>query len=271
MPEFDFSINPEEASRIIESFIKSYVEERAKGVVIGLSGGLDSSVVATLCTRALGKDRVLGLMLPERQSSAEDVRDAALVCEKLGIKYECLDISEIVDVLRETLEKKPDIKALANLKARARMIVLYYYANTMNLMVAGTSNKSEIVVGYYTKYGDGGSDFLPIGDLYKTQVRQLASYLGIPRHIIKKVPTAGLWKGQADEKEMGIKYEKLDKVLRGFELELPSERIAGLADVSEKEVKRIKKLHENSRHKRQMPPIPKIGLKTVGIDWKENI
>ncbi len=271
-PDFDLAIDLEEVSKIIESFIRQYVTERGQnGVVIGMSGGLDSSVVAVLCVRALGRDKVLGLMLPESGSSAEDMKDAVLVCEKLGIKYECVDISEIVNVMAETLGDKPDVKALANVKARARMIVLYYYANTMRRMVAGTSNKTELLVGYFTKYGDGGSDLLPIGDLYKAQVRQLSRYLGIPDNIIRKVPTAGLWRGQTDEGEMGIKYDKLDKILRGFELELPAKRIAEVACVPESEVKRIRKMHESTRHKRQAAPIPKIGLKTVGIDWKENV
>lgn len=271
-PEFDLAIDPREVSKIIESFIRQYVMERGQeGVVIGMSGGIDSCVAAALCARALGKDKVLGLMLPERNSSAEDMKDAALFCRKLGIRCECVDISEIVDVIAETLADKPDAKALANIKARARMIVLYYYANTMRRMVAGTSNKSELLVGYFTKYGDGGSDFMPIGDIYKAQVRQLAAYLKIPERIISKPPTAGLWRRQTDEGEMGIKYGKLDLILRGLEVEAPAKRIAETAGVPEKEVERIRRMHENSRHKRQGAPIPKIGLKTVGMDWKENI
>lgn len=271
-PEFDLGINAEEICKMLESFIRQYVKERGqKGVVLGLSGGIDSCVVAALCARVLGKENVLALILPESNSPVEDMRDALAVAKKLGIEYECVDISEIVQVISETVDGNADRTAIANVKARARMIILYYYANTLRRMVAGTSNKTELLVGYFTKYGDGGADFLPIGDLYKAQVRQLAEYLGIPRQIIEKAPTAGLWRGQTDEGEMGITYAKLDKILRGFELELPQKKIARIVEVTESEVERVREMHECSRHKRQSAPIPKIGIKTIGMDWKENI
>ena len=128
-----------------------------------------------------------------------------------------------------------------------------------------------MLIGYFTKYGDGGSDFMPIGDLYKTQVYQLARYLEIPEPILNKAPSAGLWKGQTDEQELGISYEKLDKILYSLERKMPVNKIAALADVTEKEVLRIKEMRKVSQHKRNMPLIPKAGLRTIGLDWRSPV
>ncbi|MEM2715772.1 MAG: NAD(+) synthase, partial [Candidatus Thermoplasmatota archaeon] len=157
---------------------------------------------------------------------------------------------------------------LGNIKARLRMIFLYQFANSKNALVCGTSNKTELMIGYFTKYGDGASDILPIGDLYKTQVYQLARYVGIPEEILKKPPTAGLWKGQTDEKELGISYEKLDKILYGLERQKSFEEISKIAEVSIEEVKRIYGMVKKTEHKRKFPVIPKISFRTIGIDWR---
>ncbi|RLI81584.1 NAD(+) synthase, partial [Archaeoglobales archaeon] len=161
----------EKVTDTICNFIERYIKEsNADGVVVGLSGGVDSSTVAFLCVRALGKERVLGLVMPEVGITAEeDIRDAIDIAEILGIKYKTVEINEIVNLFKEKLGEGGKL-AEANLKPRIRMIINYYHANRMNRLVAGTGNKSELMIGYFTKYGDGGVDFLPIGDLYKTEV-----------------------------------------------------------------------------------------------------
>jgi NAD+ synthase len=166
---------------------------------------------------------------------------------------------------------KPDKYALANMKARIRMVLLFEYANMTSGLVCGTSNKSEILVGYFTKYGDGGVDIMPIGDVYKTQVRELAKYLKIPNEIISKPPTAGLWHGQTDEEELKLSYSKLDKILVGLEKKIDIKETAKLADVEEPAVKRIRKMRVNSQHKRRNALIPKLGLRTSGLDWRSPI
>ncbi|MGA9351220.1 MAG: NAD+ synthase [Anaerolineae bacterium] len=195
----------------ISNWIRERVEEAgAKGVVLGISGGIDSSVTAVLAKRGLG-DRVLGLIMP-CHSNPTDVEQARQVAAKFGIETEYVDLTPVFDRLLEALPPG-DRVATGNLKARLRMAVWYYFANSRNYLVAGTGNKSEIKCGYFTKYGDGGVDILPLGDLLKTQVRELARELGIPDEIIVKPPSAGLWEGQTDEGEMGITYEELDKAL----------------------------------------------------------
>jgi NAD+ synthase len=152
---------------------------------------------------------------------------------------------------------------------RARMIVLFHQAKLMNRIVMGTSNKSELLIGYFTKFGDGGADFYPIGDLYKTEVKELAKNIGIPENLIEKVPTAGLWVGQTDEGEMGISYENLDVILLGIELGLTSEEIVNKTGLDPKLVDSVWNKHRTSVHKRKMPLAPKIGIRTLGLDWRE--
>ncbi len=257
---------PDYAEETIIRFIRDFVGD--KNVVIGLSGGLDSSTVAFLCVKALGKDRVLGVHMPDSVTPKEDRDDAKLVAKKLGIELRIIEIGEIVEKMKEKIKLKNEMST-ANLKARIRMAILYSIANDENRLVAGTSNKSEILIGYFTKYGDGASDFVPIGDLYKTQVRMLAEKMGVPSHIISKAPTAGLLPGQSDEKEIGVKYEILDKILYGMELGFKEDKIAEILDIDAKIVKRVFDMHERSRHKRVMLYIPKIGVRTVNTDWRE--
>ncbi|HIP57929.1 MAG TPA: NAD(+) synthase, partial [Archaeoglobus profundus] len=141
---------------------------------------------------------------------------------------------------------------------RVRMTICYYYANSLGYLVAGTGNKSELMTGYFTKYGDGGVDFLPIGDLYKTEVFELAKYLGVPEKIIKKIPSAGLWAGQTDEDELGITYNKLDTILKGLEIGYSPNEICKIYNVKEEDVRRVIHLIESSKHKRELPPIVKV-------------
>lgn len=261
----------EDQVRVVTSFIRHHLEDSGRaGVVVGMSGGIDSSVVAKLCADAIGPDMVLGMWLGEGPAEGEDYRDARDWARAIGISFRQFDIAPLVrgfcDHLHVDLK---DVVGVGNIKARVRMIVLYDIARRENRLVMGTGNKSEVLVGYWTKFGDGGVDFLPIGDLYKTQVRGMAKLLGIPQRIIDKVPSAGLWPGQTDEGELDVSYEELDRVLLGMELRLSSEDIAERAGVNREVVERIERLHRATVHKRKTPLIPKVGIRTVGLDWRE--
>jgi NAD+ synthase len=233
-------------SERISRWIRDQVEAAgAAGVLVGLSGGIDSAVVAVLARRALG-DNVLALLLP-CHSLAEDERDALLVAEAFGIRREQVDLSPVYDVF---LCQLPDAGQMCqgNLKPRLRMAVLYYFANKLNYLVAGTGNKSERSMGYFTKFGDGGADFLPIGDLTKSQVRKLAEELEIPPRIIDRPPGAGFWAGQTDEEEMNIRYEDLDKIIISLEKKKEPK-------LPRNQVSYVKGMIARSRHKRNTPPI----------------
>jgi len=260
----------EEHVPLIESFIAHQVEVSGrKGVVLGLSGGVDSALVAKLCADALGPRRVLAVGLPEGRDD-KDLADAEAWAKELGIGWRVVDIAPMALAFERALDaSKADRIARGNIRARVRMVVLYYIANTENRLVMGTGNKSELLVGYYTRWGDGGADFLPIGDLYKTQVRAMARHLGVPAAIVDKVPSAGLWPGQTDEGELGITYEELDRILLGIELQMDPEAIAEKARVPIERVRRIEALVASTAFKRKMPLIPKCGARTVGLDWRE--
>lgn len=260
-----------ESVDVIHSFIKQKIEEaQADGVVIGLSGGLDSAIVTKLCTDALGPNKVLALIMPDTATSEEDIKDALGFANKLGVEYRVIDISEMVESFKNLLSPlELDDKALGNIKARCRMIVLYIHANLSNKVVMGASNKSELLTGYFTKFGDGGADFSPIGDLYKTQIIELAKAIEIPKNIINKPPSASLWEGQTDESELNIQYQLLDRILMGIELRLAAKDISEKVGVEETEVLRIQDMVEKNVHKRKMPLIPKMGIRTLGLDWRE--
>jgi NAD+ synthase len=219
---------------------------------------------------------VFALILPERELHGfyKDAADAKAFSKTLGIDYKIIDISPIIKTIQNACTPpgayEPDRITIGNVKARARMVVLYYYANLMNRLVAGTGNKSELLTGYFTKYGDGGSDILPIGDLYKTQVKVLAERIGIPQEIIAKTPSAGLWVGQSDEAELGISYELLDKILHGLELSIAPEDISAKLNIDVSEVIRVRNMVTRGVHKRKFSRIPKLGIKTVGLDLRED-
>lgn len=201
----------------IVAFIRHKVAESdASGAVIGLSGGIDSTLTAYLTVEALGSENVMGLLLPEKGLTSErDIDDALEVVKILGIRHEIIEISPVLNSFSKAISyyDKTALSANGNLKARTRMCILYYHANLLRRMVVGTGNKTELLLGYFTKYGDGGVDIEPLGGLYKTQVRGIARYMGIPSRIIDKTPTAGLWKGQTDEGELGVTYETADRIL----------------------------------------------------------
>ncbi len=255
---------------LIESFIAHQVASSGReGVVLGLSGGVDSALVAKLCADAIGPKKVLALGLPEGDGG-RDVEDARAHAKSLGVSFRVIDIAPFVAAFESGLRaKRADRVARGNLRARTRMMVWYFVANTEDRVVMGTGNKSEILCGYFTKWGDGGADFLPIGDLYKTQVRAMARHLGIAKRIVDKVPTAGLWPGQTDEGELGVTYDELDRILLGIELQMDPEAIAEKTGAPLNRIRHVEELVASSVHKRKMPLIPKVGVRTVGLDWHE--
>jgi NAD+ synthase len=232
--------------KIVYWIKKQLKESGARGIVLGLSGGIDSSVAAALAKEAAGRKRVLGVFLP-CHSHKEDLKHAKAIAAKLGIKTKLLDLSAIYDNLLKILPGAGKT-AKVNLKPRLRMLALYYFANKLNYLVCGTGNRSELMVGYFTKHGDGAVDILPIGGLLKEEVRKLAGELAIPKEIIDRVPTAGLWAGQTDEGEMGVLYPELDDILR----RLKNKKKQAL---SPKKVNKIKEMIRRSEHKRQGPRI----------------
>jgi NAD+ synthase len=253
-------INAERVAEKLKKLISRIVGSTGvSGVVLGVSGGLDSSTTAFLLAQALGGEKVYAVSLPEENvSNPEDVEDAKLLAEKLGLKFFKIDISGLTGKFFDLIPifNENALLANGNIKARVRMCILYYFANRFNLLVAGTGNRSEILTGYFTKYGDGASDFLPLGALYKTQVKQLAAYLGVPEKIIAKTPTAGLWIKQTDEEELGVKYEVLDLILHGLvDLGLTISQVAGELSIPKSMVERVKNMVEASQHKRKPPTI----------------
>jgi NAD+ synthase len=219
----------------------------ADGFVLGLSGGVDSATTAALATKAIGPESVLAAILP-CHSQAIDARLAQQVADTFAIPTVTVELDSAFDALVENLPPTEHRLAAANIKPRLRMITLYYLAQTNIYLVLGSGNRSELMVGYSTKYGDGGVDLLPLGDLYKTEVWELAHELGVPRAVIERPPSAGLWPGQTDEEELGITYRELDRVL----MAMTAGETTGVAPAT---LERVRRLIANSAHKRAMPPI----------------
>lgn len=256
----------------IKGFIKDYVGKvEAKGIVVGMSGGIDSSTAATLSALAIGGDKVLGLLLPEKETySQRDIEDAKLVAEKFGVKTEIINITAALEAIQNTIPifTPKDKLCKGNLKARTRMIYLYYYANKLNLIVCGSSDKSETMIGYFTKWGDFAADIAPLMDLYKTQVRKLAKHIGLPEGIIDKPASPTLWPGQMAEEEIGLKYEILDLILYGLEHFMKTEEIAHQLGLEKVIVDKVKNIWKNMEHKRRMPLTTKIQFRTAGFDFR---
>jgi NAD+ synthase len=266
--ELDWS----ETEKRIRRFIKQYVENSgADGVVLGLSGGVDSSTTAALSSLAIGGDRVLGLILPEKGTyNPKDIADANLVAEKFGLKTQICDITPALEGFYKTIPTfdSADKLCKGNVKARTRMVYLYYYANKFNRIVCGSSDKSETMMGYFTKWGDAAADISPIMDLYKTQVRKLAAHLDIPAELAAKPSTPALWPNQLAETELGVKYETSDLILYGLERFMTTEEIAEQLNIENALVKKVKSRWLSAEHKRRMPLTAKLEYRTVGADFR---
>ena len=258
-------INVEKTKNDIVEFVQNKVSEaNAAGLVVGLSGGIDSTVAAFLACEAVGKENVFGVILTSTTTPTEDKLHGTAIAQLLGINYKEMAIDSILNEFLSVTQLEEDIKAIGNLKARIRMSIIYFYANSKNYLVSGTGNKSEISIGYFTKHGDGACDIEPIGDLYKTDVFELAKYLGVPQEIIDKPPRAGLWNNQTDEDEIGMTYELLDKILYRFiEKEIDAKSIADELDIEVDEVNDIIDRVERNNHKTKVPECPKKTLMVI--------
>ncbi len=253
------TLNYYRAIGVISDFIISrFSLSERKGVVIGISGGVDSALTAALATHALGNNRVLGLIMPYFETA--DVEDAELVCTHLGISFERISIRSAVDALEHSLPL-PTLQPIprGNIMARMRMITLYAYANQQERLVLGTGNRSEWLTGYFTKWGDGACDLAPILPLYKTEVWEMARRLGLPPRIIAKPPSAGLWQGQTDEGELGISYQELDTILyllmeKGY---TPVEA-AHKTGIPLTRINAVDARIRSTTHKRHMPEAPAL-------------
>jgi NAD+ synthase len=266
--EIDFS----EAQKRICRFIQEYVENAgAKGIVLGLSGGIDSGTIAALSSLAIGGKNVLGLMLPDQENFIQkDIDHSKFVAEQFHLETQVCDISDALSGIYGAVPvfDQTDRLCKGNVKARTRMIYLYYYANKQNRIVCGSSDKSETMMGYFTKWGDAAADIAPIMDLYKTQVRKLALHLGIPKDLALKPSTPALWPNQLAESELGIKYETLDLMLYGLERFMTPVEVAEQLDIEKVMVEKVKSRWLANEHKRRMPLAPKIGYRTVGNDFR---
>jgi NAD+ synthase len=245
-------------SNKIEKFISAYISKSsAKGLVIGLSGGLDSSVVLKLSVNALGRSNVLGLVMPSDITPREDTTHAIDLAKELRIRYHIIDIHPIVQKFEEVLPENKE--ARGNLMARIRMSILYYYAGVNRYLVAGTSDKSEVQIGYFSKFGDGAADIMPIAVLYKTQVRALARYLGVPAVIVQKKSSPRLWENHLAEEEIGMDYEMIDQILHLLvDKKISPRDVIRNLGVSTKHVNKVKGMIEKNLHKRRSAAIASL-------------
>jgi NAD+ synthase len=236
----------------IQNWINNYIKSaNAENIILGLSGGIDSAVTAALCTKALGNKKVFGLGLP-CGSISQDLEDAKKVAKSLDINFTILDLNPIYEKFLSLIDSnyKKSSMANVNLKPRLRMTALYFYGQIKgNSLIAGTSNRAELAIGYFTKFGDGAADFEPIASLYKQEVRKLAKILNVPERIITKPPSAGLWTGQTDEGEIGLTYDLVDEILYRIDYGL---NFDGLND---KDIQKVRELMSAAKHKLKMPPI----------------
>lgn len=266
---------------IVEDMLKAFLLNEIqkfgfRSVVIGLSGGIDSAVVCELAARAFGPRQVLALLMPYRSSSPESLEHAGLMVSRLGIESQTIDISPAVDAFISTVPEHEKLRR-GNIMARTRMIYLYDLSARERSLVIGTSNKTELLLGYGTLFGDMASAVNPVGDLYKTQLQGLARHLGIPEPLIAKAPSADLWEGQSDEADLGFSYEAVDHLLYMM-LEKRMDRQAILSEgIDHAFHDRVRAMVVRNQYKRMMPVIAKISSRTPGIDfryardWQEKI
>jgi NAD+ synthase len=267
MLDLSLTINTDLACQILTGFIRSEIQRVGYSrAVINLSGGIDSSLACHLAAKAIGPDNILAVRAPYRSSSVDSLEHAQLVIDTLGLQSITIPITEMVDPL---LERFPDISPMrrGNIMARARMIVLYDQSEAFHGLPIGTGNKTEILLGYTTLYGDSACALNPLGDLYKTQVRQLARAVGIPEIIIQKPPTADLWVGQTDEGELGFTYEEVDKLLYLLVDQRYSPPDCVAAGFAEQFVRAVVERVRRNHFKRVLPPIAKLTNRTVGYDF----
>ncbi|MEC8706758.1 MAG: NAD+ synthase [Candidatus Thermoplasmatota archaeon] len=261
---------PSDTLEIVSNFIRTRVSDaNSNGVVLGLSGGIDSAVTLCLAVNALGSDRVTGLIMPFTVTKSVDL--AANHAKTLSVSTKIININDIVSSYKSQSSLFSEQLSEGNLHSRIRMSLLYGAGFSSNRLVIGTSNKSELLIGYWTKWGDGGTDFLPIGDLYKSQVFKLGKILKIPSEILDRKPTAELWPDQTDEEEFGFSYRELDNVLVELEKFNSISQISEKTGISIEKIDKIRGLIRTSIHKRVFPPVCKIGFRTVGLDWRETI
>lgn len=255
-------INTEKTTKKLASFISREIKRSGlNGALVAVSGGIDSAVALVLTVRALGPERVRALTLPERDiTPARDIADVMSLVSSLGVTCDTVEITHVMSVMRETLPlyDPEDLVAFGNVKARVRMIIAYHYANSLGYMVIGTSNRTEWLTGYFTKYGDGGVDLMPLADLYKNQIRQLAVHLDIPESIIEKAPSGGLWPGQTDEGELGLDYDTLDLILSGMEGGMSEDEIAVELNVDIALVRGVFRRVKANEHKRRIPTVLRL-------------
>lgn len=242
--------NYEEITKLMENFLSEQMEKtNAKGLILGLSGGIDSAVLAYLCKRQL-KEKTLAIIMPDTEITPNyETEDALKMIALTGIEYKLMDIKPIVKEYSMYLE--PNDWAKGNLRARVRTNILYYYANAKNYLVLGSSDKSEHLIGYFTKFGDGAADIVPIISLYKLQVRKIAEFLGVPKNVIEKKSSAHLWKEHEAEKEIGVSYEEIDSILYClFNKKLTVEDTINKTQIEKSVVDKVYSLYLNSEHKR---------------------
>jgi NAD+ synthase len=265
--DINLSLNTNLAREILSGFIKSEVTRVGfSRAVIGLSGGLDSALSCALAVDALGKENVLAVRMPYRTSNKDSLDDAQLLIDQLGIPTKTIEITEMVEPL---FKVDPEISNLrkGNIMARERMIILYDQSEAFKGLVIGTSNKTEILLGYSTMYGDSASAMNPIGDLYKTHVRQLSRAMNIPAPILDKAPSADLWVGQTDEGELGFSYDEVDRLLYLLVDQRYSADEAIDAGFDEKFVNAVCTRIRRNQFKRMLPPIAKVSNRTIGYDF----
>ena len=258
----DLAINCGEITPRIHKFIHKMVDKTSlNGVIINVSGGVDSAVSVHLAVQALGPERVTAITIPERDVTPQsDITDVMLHCKQLNLTCNTVEITPILHVMRDIIPGYDitDRTTCGNIRSRLRMLIAYHHANIEEKLVMGTSNKTELLTGFFTKYGDGGVDFMPLGNLWKYNIKQLAKYLKIPENIIKKPPSPGFYEGHTDEDELGMSYDNIDLILYSYERGLTTNEISNDLSIEKSEVKRMLYRVKANQHKRANPLILRL-------------